>query len=116
MTSGAQAHDRAAPGNLKIELGPDAHGTVVALAGELDLASVPALERQLQGLDGTSPGRLLIDLSGLDFMDSTGLALMIRAEQAARAHGHPLALRRGPAQIQRLFELTRLVEHFTFED
>jgi anti-sigma B factor antagonist len=106
----------AGQGHLRIELAPDAEGLVVALAGELDLASVPELDQCLQELTGTDPGRLLIDLSGLDFMDSTGLALMVRAHRSAETNGHSLALRRGPAQVQRLFELTRLVDHFTFED
>lgn len=110
------AYDPTVPGNLRIERKPDEDGIVVALVGELDLASVPELDRELHELDGTYAGRLLIDLAGLDFMDSTGLALMIRAQQSAHANGHQLRLRRGPAQIQRLFELTRLVEHFTFED
>jgi stage II sporulation protein AA (anti-sigma F factor antagonist) len=59
---------------------------------------------------------LLIDLSRLDFMDSTGLAVMIRAQRAAQANGHRLSLRHGPTHILRLFELTGLLDHFTFED
>jgi anti-anti-sigma factor len=115
MTGVASSH-AATPGHLGIQRKPDAQGIVVALTGELDLASAPELDRQLRDLDDTNPGRLLIDLSGLEFIDSTGLALMVRAQQAANGNGHKLSLRRGPAQIQKLFEVTRLVEHFTFED
>jgi len=111
------SHGASAPGNLEIQLKRDAQGTVLALAGELDLASVPELDRQLQALEGSIPGRrLLIDLGGLDFIDSTGLASMIRAQQSAHANGHRLALRRGQAQVQRLFELTGLIDRFTFEE
>jgi anti-anti-sigma factor len=108
--------DAAAPGHLKIQRTTDAKGVVLALTGELDLASVPDAERELLELQGIHPGRVLIDLRGLEFMDSTGLALMIRAQQSAQANGHELSLRRGPGQVHRLFELTQLVDQFTFED
>lgn len=105
-----------ATNHLQVHRERDAQGVVIALTGELDLASAPELDRQLRELDGVVPGRLLIDLSGLEFMDSTGIALLIRAQRSAEANGYPLALRRGPAQIEKLFEVTRLVDHFTFED
>lgn len=102
--------------SLEIRRAGDDLGTVIQLAGELDLESAPQLERQLQELVAISPGRLLIDLSGLEFMDSSGLAVIVRAQRTARDHGHTLALRPGPSQVQRLFELTGLLERFTFED
>jgi len=110
------SHDPATPWNLRIDRRPDPEGVVLALTGELDLASSPVLDRQLRELEGTNPGRLVIDLSRLDFMDSTGLAVMIRAQRAAQANGHRLSLRHGPTHILRLFELTGLLDHFTFED
>jgi anti-anti-sigma factor len=109
-------NDFAAPGGLKIERLVDDHGAVIALFGELDLESAPELERQLRELNGTNSGRLLIDLSGLEFMDSTGLAVMVRTQRAARDDGHRLSLRPGPTQVQRLFELTGVLRGFVFED
>lgn len=109
-------YEEAIPGHLSIKREPDPHGIVLRLVGELDLASVRELDRQLRELEAASPGRLLIDLGGLDFMDSSGLALLIRAQQSANANGHRLTLRPGPAQVQRLFELTDAVDRFTFED
>jgi anti-sigma B factor antagonist len=49
-------------------------------------------------------------------MDSTGLSLIVQAHKSARANGHRFALRRGTSQVQRLFELTGLDDHLTFED
>jgi anti-anti-sigma factor len=115
MTATTSYHG-STPGNLRIERKLDADGVVLVLAGELDLASSPALDRQLRELDGTNPGRLLIDLSRLDFMDSTGLAIMIGAQQSAQDNGHRLSLRPGPGQVQRLFELTGVLDRFTFEE
>ncbi len=105
------------PGRLEIHRSTDEHGPVVALAGDLDLGSAPRLERELQQIEGIQPGgRVLIDLRGLSFMDSTGLSLIIKAQQAAERNGQRLALRRGPHQVQRLFELTGVLDVLAFED
>ncbi|MDQ6805409.1 MAG: STAS domain-containing protein [Actinomycetota bacterium] len=103
-------------GSLKIERAADARGIVLQLAGELDLESSPELDRRLREVESAKPGRLLIDLGGLEFMDSTGLAVMVRAQRSARVNGHQLALRPGPTQVQRLFELTGVLQRFAFED
>jgi anti-sigma B factor antagonist len=107
-----------APGSESFEVRrlADADGVVLMLAGELDLASAPALEQQLKEVAQANPARLLLDLRNLRFMDSTGLALMIEAQQSANANGHRLAFRRGTSQVQRLFELSGVLERFTFED
>ena len=106
----------AMPGSLIIQRLSDERGIVLQLAGELDLESAPELDRELRELEGLSQGRLLIDLGGLEFMDSSGLAVMVRAQRSARDNGHRLALRAGPPQVQRLFELTGVLQRFTFED
>jgi anti-sigma B factor antagonist len=112
MTNDAVAR----PKPSEIQRHTDSHGVVVTLRGELDLASAPALERVLREIKETQPGRIVIDLRPLDFMDCTGLSLIFRAQQHADANGYLLALRRGPCQVQRLFQLTDLVDHFTFLD
>jgi stage II sporulation protein AA (anti-sigma F factor antagonist) len=104
------------PGSLTIRRLTDDRGVILELAGELDLESAAELDRQLEEVAAASPGRLLIDLGGLEFMDSTGLAVMVRAQRSARDNGHRLALRPGPTQVQRLFELTGVLERFAFED
>lgn len=103
-------------GSLKIRRVNDDRGTVIELAGELDLESAPELERQLREVERAGPGRVLIDLGDLEFMDSTGVAVIIRAGRAARENGHRLSLRPGPPQVQRLFELTGMLQRFTFEE
>jgi anti-sigma B factor antagonist len=104
------------PGALKIESLRDRDTLIVALSGELDLASAPDLERELQvGAEG-APSRMVIDLSGLGFMDSTGLQALLRARERAQEAGYLLSLRRGPHQVQRVFELTKTVDAFTFVD
>ena len=101
---------------LRIHPIRDERGLVLELGGELDLGSAPLRERHLTEMEDESSGRVLIDLRNLTFMDSTGLALLIRAEQAAQNNGHQLRLRRGSKQVQRLFELTGVVDRLTFDD
>lgn len=104
------------PGALQIESSRNGDSLLIALSGELDLASAPDLERELQAAESDSPGRVTIDLGELGFMDSTGLQALLRARERAAAAGYLLSLRRGPHQVQRVFELTKTVDAFTFED
>jgi anti-sigma B factor antagonist len=106
----------AMPEALEIRRDADGQGVVIALRGELDLGSAPHFEQELREIQAARPGRILIDLRSLDFMDCTGIRLIIRARQSAHADGRLLALRRGPRQVQRLFQLTGLLDHFTFLD
>jgi anti-sigma B factor antagonist len=112
--SDLSAHRLPRSKGFAIERHTDRHGVVLALRGELDLGSAPDLEQGLWEVEKMKPGRLIIDLSGLDFIDAVGLSLMVRAQQSAHTNGYPFALRRGPAQVQRVFELTGLIEHLTF--
>jgi anti-sigma B factor antagonist len=85
----------------------------VSPVGELDMSTVPELETSLA--EAAQHGRVVIvDLRGLEFMDSTGLTLLTRWSLAAERDGFNLALVAGNDRIQRLFEITRLVTHFRF--
>jgi anti-sigma B factor antagonist len=82
--------------------------------GELDMSSVPILEGRLrEALDGGGT-RLVVDLRGLEFMDSTGLTLLTRWTRGAERDGYDMALVRGDERIHRLFEITGMVRFFTF--
>ena len=79
---------------------------VVAPAGELDIASAAVLEREIHGLRVTRGDRVVIDLRGVDFLDSTGLRLLISLRNSAKRGGYGLIVAPGPARVQRVFELT----------
>jgi anti-sigma B factor antagonist len=92
-------------------------GTTVRLSGELDISTAAALERvlaELQAPDG--PARIVMDLSGLRFMDSTGLRLLVTADLRLRGQGRELALVPGPESVHRVFRLALLEERLTFVD
>jgi anti-anti-sigma factor len=85
----------------------------LALSGELDLVSSSALEQAMAELPASDIESLVIDLRGLEFMDSTGLHVLLRAQQQASDLGRRFALVRGPDQVQRLFDLTGLTDTLT---
>jgi anti-anti-sigma factor len=85
-------------------------GTVVlTVRGELDLASAELVEARLAELRAAGEPALL-DLDELDFMDSSGLRLVLNAAEASDATGWRFSLTHGPEQVQRLFESTRVTE------
>jgi anti-anti-sigma factor len=105
------------PGQLVVETATTDDATVLKLVGELDLASTPILERELAAIEAGDVKKIVIDLAGVGFMDSTGLQALLRArERATQENGAQLALRRGPHQVQRVFELTKTIDAFTFVD
>lgn len=87
---------------------------VLRLHGELDLASVSELERQLSMLESQDPLSLTIDLNGLRFMDSTGLHTLLGARQRALESGRDLSLVRGTPAVQRVFTTTGTDTLFAF--
>jgi anti-anti-sigma factor len=98
-----------------LETRKTAEGVVVSLFGELDLATVGQLQEELDRLSGA--GRmceLVIDLRELDFLDSTGLRLLLQLHSDCRADGCSLGLVPGGRAIQKLFAVTGTDAHFVF--
>ena len=85
---------------------------VAALNGEIDLDNAPEVRRML--LDCTGSGRdVLVDLSAVSYIDSSGIASLIEALQNAAAGGGALGLVAVSPQAMRVFELARLDKVFT---
>jgi anti-anti-sigma factor len=76
------------------------------LAGELDLASAPALEAKVDELCVDGASAVVLDLSKLTFMDSTGLQAVLAATKRCGQHGTDFSLAGATGAVQRLFELT----------
>jgi anti-anti-sigma factor len=93
---------------VSIETRSDAGVTQVVLAGEFDLAAVPQFEDALTEVEAGGPAAIVIDLSALTFMDSSGLRALVTADDRARAAGRRLAIVPGPPAVRRVFEITQL--------
>jgi anti-anti-sigma factor len=100
---------------LELKTEDEDGGVRLELAGELDISSAPVLEEALGRIEADQPSLLLVDLRGLDFMDSTGLRTLVSANQRARTQGRRFAIVRGPEQVDRIFSVTRL-ERFEIVD
>ena len=83
----------------------------LAVDGELDLASVPALENAMASATLDDIAELVLDLRGLEFIDSTGLRAILLQDKRSTERGQTFALVRGSEQVQRLLDLTHVDEH-----
>ncbi len=77
----------------------------ILVHGELDCATVASLEGRMDDVLHAGGGPVVLDLSALRFMDSSGARLAVRLEARAQMHGVHLSLRPGP-QPRRVLELT----------
>lgn len=88
---------------------------VIALAGELDVSASGLLDQEIDRVAADhEPAALVLDLSGLEFMDSTGLRLVVLADARSREQGRRLALVRGSEDVQRVFEITGMDQRLEF--
>ena len=69
----------ASKGLLAVGVFDDFDNRVIRVGGELDLSTVPSLEQELEAALGRTEGGLVVDLSELEFIDSTGIAVLVRA-------------------------------------
>lgn len=102
--------------HFRLEVRNQGQATVIAVSGELDLASSPALQEELDRVAASDVPLLIIDLRDLDFMDSTGLSVLVRAHQRTEEQGRRLAMVKGPQQVQRLLSLTGVADRLTVVD
>jgi anti-anti-sigma factor len=84
--------------------------------GELDLDTAPVVARELQQLRDAGFDDLVLDLQGVTFADSTALRMMLVWTELSRADGFAFRLVRGPACVQRLFDLTATEPYFEFAE
>lgn len=78
--------------DLVIENGASGSWTVVRVAGELDLHTSPQLRDHVLAMVGESPTRIALDLSGVGFMDSSSLGMLITCQKRVREHEGRLVL------------------------
>jgi anti-sigma B factor antagonist len=102
--------------HFRVEVRSEDHRTVISVSGELDLASSPALEEELERVAKSDATVIVVDLSELEFMDSTGLSVLVRAHQRAEENGRRLGLVNGSQQVQRLLTLTGVADRLTLAD
>jgi anti-anti-sigma factor len=91
-------------------------GSVVAVEGELDLATAPQLRDRLVALSEEGQPQIILDLTRLGFIDSTGLSVLVMAHNRARVDGGSILIRNPSPSVLRILEITGLVSVFAIED
>ncbi len=104
------------PGELAISSVREGDVHVITPEGELDMATADDLEQELLRVEATDAASIVVDLAGLGYMDSTGVRVMIAADARSRADAERLTLLRGPDVVQRVFELTGILDLLPFSD
>ncbi len=102
--------------NFNVETHDGSQAVVIEVRGELDLASSPALEHELERGAAAKAAVVIVDLRELEFMDSTGLSVLVRAHQRATENGQRFGVVKGPQQVQRLLSLTGVADRLTLAD
>ena len=96
---------------LTIDVRRDTDRVVVVLDGELDMATAPRLQSAIDEAALAPTASVVLDLRELQFIDSTGLRVILAALQASRERGQEFAVTRGSAQVERLLSITGVAEH-----
>ena len=100
---------------MKHEISEKQGASVVAFTGEVDLESSPAArEILLKCLESTS--KVIVDLSEVSYIDSSGVASLVEALQAAKKNGSQFSLAAASEPTRRVLELARLDKVFTMYD
>jgi anti-sigma B factor antagonist len=106
----------APPRPLRVDVWPEGEVVHVCPVGEIDLDTVSQVRDRLDELTSAGFRRLILDLRGVTFLDSTGLRLVLETDAAARADGFDFGLIEGPENVQRAFEITGLRAALPFVD
>ncbi|HEU0316072.1 MAG TPA: STAS domain-containing protein [Solirubrobacteraceae bacterium] len=102
------------PGELSIDSSRDGEVQTIGLGGELDLANAELVDRELRRVEATDVRRIVLDLAGLTFVDSSGIRLLIAA--AGRADTDRLTIRRPPERIERVLRIAGVLERLPIAD
>ena len=90
---------------------------VLALVGEIDLYTAPRLQSELtSALSDGKPTQIVVDMSGVEFCDSTGMNVLLAAHRAATERGGQLALAAPRPSVRKILEVTGLQSVFTIHD
>jgi anti-anti-sigma factor len=98
---------------LTIEVHREGDEALLTLTGELDPHTAPMLADELDSLTGEGVRSVVLVLSGLGFIDSSGLRVVIAADRDLTELGGRLVLRSPSETVRRLLDITGLLDHLT---
>src|SRR4051794_39815088 len=103
------------PEDLRVDMVPiGGGGTLVLVAGEVDPRTASQLAEPLR-VAMEAGGEVVVDLSGVTFFDSSGIAVLIATHQALRSNDRGLVVRAPSRVVERVLQLAQLTGEFTIE-
>ena len=90
--------------------------TIVAVEGEIDVYTAPKLRDKITELVGDGVYQLIIDMEKVEFLDSTGLGVLVGGLKKVRAHDGSLELICSQERLLKIFRITGLAKVFTIHD
>ncbi|MEM9166587.1 MAG: STAS domain-containing protein [Planctomycetota bacterium] len=103
------------PDDIQISSETIGAAVVVRPVGDIDLSRSPVLRESIRSALSDGPGRLVVDLAGVDYMDSSGVATLVEAMQLTKRGGHDLVLCSLTDRVRSIFEIARLEQVFRIE-
>jgi anti-anti-sigma factor len=103
-------------GTLSLRVGANGLAWMIELFGELDLASARMFEEQVQTAQASGAERVVVDLSGLEFIDSAGAETLSRLADSARQDGGGLGIVRPSPAVEQMFAFMGLDAALRFGD
>ncbi|MEA2405796.1 MAG: anti-sigma factor antagonist [Thermoleophilaceae bacterium] len=94
--------------SVELESSERGDGVHIQLTGELDISSAGSVETRLLDIERSEPARVIIDLRGIRFIDSTGLSMIINADGRARKAGRRLTIVSGDGVPRRILRTVGL--------
>ena len=89
---------------------------VVVLYGDLDIDSLPAAREEVQAAEGEAPEVLVLDLTQLGYVDSSGVRLVLLAQRVAEEADRRLAVRLGHGSTRRVFDMLGITDRLEVLD
>ena len=103
------------PGELQVSVRSEGTDLWVEAAGEVDISTSPRWEKTISDGLTTKPGRIYVDMHLVSFIDSSGLAVLVRCHALADSQGCQLIVRAPSRQVDRVLALAGLNQHLTIE-
>jgi anti-sigma B factor antagonist len=106
----------AVPAAFRLDVVPERDAVRVCPVGDVDISTAGSIREQIETLVSDGFSRVILDLRGTTFFDSTGLRLVVGVDSSAAQDGFEFGIIEGPAAVQRAFEITGLRSQLPFVD
>jgi anti-sigma B factor antagonist len=101
--------------NLRIEVADTTSPTTVVLAGEIDISTSGRVREALLAISQSGENKVVVDMTNVTFMDSTGLAALVGSLKRFRTMNGKMVLRSPTPAVQKVLEITGLTRVFIIE-